>query len=57
MVDRVHELCKQIAAEHDHGKLSELAKELHFALTEFHLNAQNKTVALSQTLQNLSTES
>ena len=48
MTDRIRELCQQIIKENDSAKLKELARELDFALSEYNLNAQNKTFALSQ---------
>jgi hypothetical protein len=43
-------LCRLIAAETDHSRLQELARELNFAVTECNLQLRNRTPSLAKSL-------
>jgi hypothetical protein len=45
--ERIHELCELIANERNHENLKELAQALHFALTRYNLEIQNKALLLA----------
>ena len=51
MGNRITELCQLIASERDLATLSELVKELDFALTEHNLQIQNKALYAQHVLQ------
>jgi hypothetical protein len=48
--DWIRELCRLIAAETDHNRQQELARELDFAITEYNLQLRNRTLSLVKSL-------
>jgi hypothetical protein len=45
---RIREFCRLIAAETDHNRLQELARELDFALAECNLQLRNQTLSFAK---------